>query len=670
MTTVPVTANSAAANGATANAAAATAGHVTDHSAAADRAGSAAQQLPHPAPEAASWQPSRIADYGLLGDTRTAALVSDRGSVDWMCAPAFDGEPIFGALLGGPEAGCFVAGPAGPGRPVIRRYRGNTATLETVWRLGAGSLTLTEAMVAEVSGALLPTTILVRRLSAEGAPVDAVVRFDPRLGEKHKPPRAGRRNGDLACEWGPLAVSLGCSPCIPLETGRDHLLTVYPGHPVTLVLALAWGEPLIHVDPAAAWDLVLRDEEGWEAWARPVDPAIPFRGAALRSLLTLRLLTYSPSGAPVAAPTTSLPEEPGGLRNWDYRYAWPRDASIGVGAFLRTGKTDEALGFLGWLLHASRLERPRLPALLTLAGGHVPREQVLAGWPGYAGSTPVRTGNGAAGQHQLDGYGWVLDAAAVLVDSGHRLYSETWRAMRGFADTVAARWPEPDAGIWEIRADAAHHVHSKLMAWLALDRALRIGQTHRLGTSRRRRWERARDELAASIRSNGIDPARNTYTRTYGSDDLDAALLVLPLVGLEDPDSARVRATVDAIRTGLSAGGPLLYRYPPGKDGLAGGEGAFLPCSFWLVQALAMTGRRPEAEAVFRSLLDKGSPLGLFSEELDPGTGELLGNYPQALTHAALVQAALALRKDPEPGRPGRKDDGGPRERGSPGVPG
>ena len=445
-----------------------------------------------------------LADYGLLGDTRTAALVSADGGIDWLCAPTFDGDPVFGALLGGPEAGTFRAGPALPAKRLVRRYRPHTATLETVWATDGGTLTLTEAMVAEVSGRLLPTTLLIRRLAAEGAPVQAAVDFDPRLGERHLRPRV-RHGQHVVCEWGALAMSLGCSGGLRVEPGTTAAVTVVPGRPVVMVLALAYAEPLVWVDPDTAWDLVEADEARWREWASGISDDVPFREAVLRSLLTLKLLTYSPSGAPVAAPTTSLPEDPGGIRNWDYRYAWPRDASIGIAAFLALGKDGEALNFLNWLLHASRLQRPRLPALLTLTGGHVPRERTLENWPGYAGSAPVRTGNGAAHQHQLDGYGWVLDAAWNLVRQGHRLNSETWRAMRGFTDLVARRWPEPDAGIWEIRGDPAHHVHSKIMGWLALDRALRIAETHRISARRRRRWETARAALAADIRTRGFD---------------------------------------------------------------------------------------------------------------------------------------------------------------------
>lgn len=585
-----------------------------------------------------------IGDYGLLGDTRTAALVSNAGAIDWFCAPRFDDEPVFGRLVGGPVAGTFRLGPAEPASLVHQRYRRRTATIETTWNVGERRLTLTDAMVAEVAGRLLPTTVLVRRLSAEGGPVDASVEFDPRRGKGHRPPRSGRRGADLVCEWGSLALSLGTFPALDVVPGQLASLTVAQGHPVTFVVAVAHREPLIHVDPARAWELVVEDQARWQAWTTEIDRHMPYREAVVRSLLTLRLLTYSPSGAPVAAPTSSLPEHLGGIRNWDYRFAWPRDASIGAAAFLGVGKAQEARRFLAWLLHASRLERPRLPVLLTLDGRHPARERERQGWPGYAHSVPVRVGNGAADQHQLDGYGWVLDAAWVLVQAGHGLYSETWRAMRGFADTVARHWEQPDAGIWEIRGDAAHHVHSKLMGWLALDRALCIARTHRLSDRQRRRWQAARDAMAAEVTTRGFSTTKGSYTRTYDSTDLDAALLVLPLLGIEKPDSQRVRGTIDAVHMELSAGGPLLYRYPPGEDGLPGTEGAFLPCSFWLVQALAVTGRRREAVALFEELLKLATPLGLYAEEMDPPTEAHLGNFPQALTHAALVQAVLALR--------------------------
>ncbi|MEI5583299.1 MULTISPECIES: glycoside hydrolase family 15 protein [unclassified Agromyces] len=605
------------------------------------------ERTPRPAPAsppAVPPAPAPIAEYGLLGDTRTAALVAGDGSIDWLCLPRFDGAPVFGRLVGGAEAGSFRVGPGGPAHRVGRRYRDDSATLETTWHVDGARLTLTEGMVAEPGGRLLPSMLLVRRITVEGAPADVAIRFDPRLGATHAQPRGRRDRAALVCSWGALALMLTTSPDVALRPGVTRTLRLRPGEQVTLALGMAHHEPLVRVDPDAAWAALLDDERRWRAWSSRIADEIPFRAAVVRSALTLRLLTYSPSGAPVAAPTTSLPEQPGGIRNWDYRYAWPRDASIGVGAFLGIGEDLDAHRFLWWLLHASRLQRPRLPVLVTLDGRPAPRERVLADWPGYAGSVPVRVGNAAAGQHQLDGYGWVLDAAWQMVRRGRPLHGETWRTMRGYADLVARRWGEPDAGIWEVRTGAAQHVHSKLMGWLALDRALRIAESHPLGERTRRRWRAARGAIADEVRSRGFDPAIGAYTRTYGSADLDAALLAVSWLGFDDALGPQARGTVDAIRRGLSAGGPLLYRYPPGDDGLAGGENAFLPCSFWLVRALAETGRADDASALFADVLALGTPLGLFAEELDPATGAHLGNFPQALTHSALIDAARALR--------------------------
>jgi GH15 family glucan-1,4-alpha-glucosidase len=583
-----------------------------------------------------------IGDYGMIGDTRSAALVAPDGSIDWWCVPRFDDPPLFGRMVGGDEAGWFTVGPGEEAAVTRRAYRPDTVTLATTWTVDGGELELADGLVAEVEGRFLPATVLVRRLTARGRAVRARLHLAPRFGYDRRPARRiTRRAGALVCERGDLAIAV-ISDGPTVDADRTVDFDVQPGEPVTIVLTAAERRPLILVPPAVGAAELARDETGWRAWAADID-VTSRRDAVVRSLLTLQLLTFSPSGAPVAAPTTSLPELIGGARNWDYRYAWPRDASLGIAAFMAAGKPREARAFLAWLLHASRLSRPRLPVLFTLDGRPGPPEEELAGWPGYADSRPVRIGNGAAQQHQLDGYGWVVDAAWLLTDAGHRLYGETWRVVAAFADHVAATWTEPDAGIWEQRGKPTHHVHSKLMAWLALDRALRIAAAR--GDRRRRRQQRwiiARDAVAADVRARGFDPAQDAYTATYGSAELDAAVLV-PVLEFEPANSARVVGTVDAIRRGLSAGGPLLYRYQPGTDGLAGAEGAFLPCSFWLVQALARTGGRAEAEALLDELLTLGGPLSLYGEEIDPATGAHVGNYPQALTHAALVQAALSL---------------------------
>ena len=584
-----------------------------------------------------------IGDYALLGDTRSAALVSPSGSIDWWCLPRFDSEPVCGRLLGGDDAGHLAVTPAAPSALAHRDYLPSAPVLSTTWRTATGTLTLTEGMVSSVTGRLLPSTLLVRRVEAAGRPARVRVTFAPRQGWRRDRARMRPAPGGVVVDLDGLALGVTSSHPLGLGDTETVEVEVYPGRPLTVVIGAAWREPLVHVAPERAWQELCTDASRWRSWLQDLPEDVPFRAAVERSLLVLRLLTYSPSGAPVAAATTSLPEDLGGIRNWDYRFTWPRDASIGVAAFLSLGKMAEASMFVHWLLHASRLERPRLPALFTLDGNRAAAERCIGDWPGYRGSLPVRAGNGARSQHQLDGYGWLVDALHLYADAGGGVSGEARRAVAGFADEVTRRWREPDAGIWEERGHPDHHTHSKLMAWLALDRALRLAETHPPRSSRLRRWRAARDAIAAEVKDRGFDAELGAYTRTYDSQELDAALLVLPLLGIEPPGSPRVAGTINTIRARLGAGGPFLYRYPPGTDGLPGAEGAFLPCSFWLVQALAATGRTEEAAVTMKDLLH-AAPLGLFAEEIDPATGELLGNFPQALTHASLLQAALALR--------------------------
>jgi GH15 family glucan-1,4-alpha-glucosidase len=597
-----------------------------------------------------------IGAYGLIGDTRSAALVAPDGAIDWCCLPRFDSAPVFGQLLDD-RAGTFSITPVGVHAADERSYRRFTATLDTRWRVGTADVVLTDTMVGEVGGRLLPSTLLVRQVRAHGGRASIRVRFSPRFGYRHDPPvRASRRAGALVVEHADLAIAVTSDAPGDLAPDRELVFEVAPDRPVTFVVSVAHRGPAVIVPPTVACREVARDQRGWRTWADEVRVAGPHHDAVVRSLLTLQLLTYSPSGAPVAAPTTSLPEHLGGTRNWDYRYAWPRDASIGVAAFLAAGRPKEATSFLAWLRHAGRLARPRLPAMFDLDGRPVPPERELPGWSGYGGSAPVRVGNGATAQHQLDGYGWVIDAAALYERAGHRLDGETWRSVAGFADHLAATWRRPDAGIWERRDEPRHHVHSKLMAWLGLDRAGELAAARgRRAARRRERWTVERDALADDIRRHGFDDEAGSYTAAYGTTDVDAALLLLPILGFEPPTSPRVTGTVDAVRRRLGAGGPLLYRYVA-DDGLEGREGAFLPCSFWLVQALAATGRRDEAEEMFGELVALGGPLGLYGEELDPTTGTQLGNYPQALTHAALLQAAYALEASGSAAAPCRED--------------
>ena len=588
---------------------------------------------------------SPIGDHALLGDTRTAALVSANGELDWMCIPSFDGDPIFGTLVD-PEHGGVFSLIFAQSSKIERSYIEGSAALETITHTSTGVARVTETMVANVSNTLLPQNLLIRRAECLEGRVHLDVNFDPRMG---LPGRAAERvrnipaHSALVCEWGSLAVCLQSDPALSVEPGVPTSVDLDEGNVATFTVAIADRCPVALVSPAQLEQLLTSATAWWQEWSRAIEYQGPHRDAVVRSLLTLRLLTYSPSGAPVAAPTTSLPEEIGGSRNWDYRYAWPRDAAIGLAGFLATGDSELADSFMHWLLHASRLSRPRVRVLYDIHGKKTPPESAKAGVSGHRTSAPVHVGNGADEQHQLDVYGWIVDAAFLLDASGGTLDGESWRAVAGWADLVCGLWSEPDAGIWEVRGPPKHYVHSKLMGWLALDRATRIANNHGVKPTRLHRWERERDAIAEEVRQEGVDHQRGTFVRSYGDSELDASLLLLPVLEFEPAGSPLITGTIDAVREDLEIEPGLLYRYLPGLDGLKGKEGAFLPCSFWLVQALARTGQMEEASSMFEQVLGYANDVGLFSEELDPGTKEALGNFPQAFTHAALVQAAVAL---------------------------
>ena len=574
----------------------------------------------------------------MIGDTRTAALVTRLGEIAWLCVPRFESPPIFGSLVGGPDGGRFSVSPVEEPSRTSRRYREASSVLETTWETATGAARLTEGMVADVTEGLLPELLLVRRVDGLGGRVDLEVVFDPRRDLVQPPARSGRRAGALFVDWGSLALTLRTEPDLDIRPGTPAFLGVEKGETVTFVVAVADRAPAVLIGAEKAWDLLARGAAWWRRWRDSLRYDGPMPEAVIRSLVTLRLLTYAPSGAPIAAPTTSLPEQLGGSRNWDYRFSWPRDASLGLRAFLGAGHLEEPRSFLRWLTIASRLSRPRVDVLYDLEGRPGIDEEERWAVPGYRGSRPVRFGNAACGQHQLDVYGWIVDAAWRLHRAGERLERDVWRAVTGWADFVCRSWREPDAGIWERRGPPAHHVHSKLMGWMALDRALGMGREYPLRQARHRCWEMERSALADDIRRRGLDASRGVYRDRYGGPDLDAALLMLPELGWETPDAPPVGATVEAIRSELDAGGGLLFRNP--QDG----EGAFLACSFWMVEAFSRLGRIDEALELFESLCARTNDVGLLAEEVDPGTGSFLGNFPQALTHSSLVSAGLSIR--------------------------
>ncbi|HYL04415.1 MAG TPA: glycoside hydrolase family 15 protein [Thermoanaerobaculia bacterium] len=618
-----------------------------------------------------------IRDYALIGDCRTAALVSRWGSVDFLCLPRFDGPSVFAALLDAHRGGRFFVRPAVEFR-ARRRYVGPTNVLETTFETAGGVLRLTDVMSvageSERRGELLPEHELLRRVECLGGEVEVEVGCDPRPGWSAVEPVL-RDRGALGFTWDfggqllalrsevPIArrCAGGQAPPGPRHPGCAGICgreTLKEGDRRFLSLASATAEPgvFLPLGDAAARRLE-RSLRWWRQWAAGCSYAGPSPEAVVRSLLTLKLLSYSPSGAVIAAPTTSLPEEIGGSRNWDYRYCWLRDASWTLAAFFDLGFREEGQAFFSWLLYATRMRTavpaghrwtPRLRILNVLYDVHGEvrlRERQLPWLQGYAGSRPVRVGNGAHGQLQLDIFGEVVQAAFEYVERGGTLDASEGRLLRQLGETVSRLWREPDEGIWEKRSGRSHHTYSKAMCWVALDKLLLLAQRGAIALPAAgvHRFRREREALRHAIETEGFSPRLGSYVDVLGGEDLDASLLLLGLRGWDDPaTSPRLASTLAAVRGRLESNG-LLYRYPPGADGIPGGEAAFGICNFWLAEFLARAGRLEEALAQFQRVLGYANDLGLYGEEIDPRTGAALGNFPQAFTHVGLISAALAI---------------------------
>ena len=583
----------------------------------------------------------RIEDYAIVGDLHTAALISTEGSIDWLCLPRFDSPACFSALLDTPAAGRWLLAPEGGGECTRRRYRKGTLILETEWEAPGGKVRIIDFMpprdeVADIVRIVVGVRGTVRMRG------ELALRFD----YGHIVPWVRHDEHGIHAVAGPDAAYLVTDA--PLRGERMHTVsdfTVTAGERVPFVLT--WSPSHLSrprsVDPEA---VLVSTEEFWHDWSARCKITGPHRDAVQRSLITLKALTFAPTGGIVAAVTTSLPEEIGGTRNWDYRFCWLRDATLTLQALLAAGYTEEAGAWRDWLLRAVAGDPADLQIMYGLHGERRLPELELPWLKGYENSAPVRTGNGAAGQLQLDVWGEVLDCLSLTRSSLLRHTDEAWDVQVALMEHLETAWRQPDNGLWEMRGPQRHFTHSKVMAWVAADRMVKGVRDFGL-TGPADRWEELRDTIHAEVMANGFDAERNTFVQSYGRPELDASLLLLPRVGFLPPDDPRIVGTIDAVQRELTHDG-FLRRYLPAEsdDGLPGEEGVFLACSFWLVEALIGAGRRHEARELFERLLALRNDVGLLSEEWGVEAGRQLGNTPQAFSHFALVMSALELHDD------------------------
>jgi len=587
----------------------------------------------------------RIEDYAIIGDLQTGALVGRDGSIDWLCLPSFDAPSCFAALLDDDQAGHWRIGPVGGGLADERSYRGDTMVLEHIWHTDSGSVRITDFMPPRGR-----QPDLVRIVEGVSGTVEMAVELVVRFDYGSIVPWVRRVDERWTAVAGPDALWLDTQVHLVGHDQRsDATFTVQAGENVSFVLTWhpSYGSPPMAVDPAAALEQTVAFWDGWMAQCTTSGPYAP---AVRRSLLTLKALTYAPSGGIAAALTTSLPEAIGGNRNWDYRYCWLRDTAFTLQALTGAGFIDEAKAWRGWLLRAVAGDPADLQIMYTLTGRRRMAEYELPHLAGYEGSGPVRIGNEAAGQFQLDVWGEVLDGLYTARQAGLGRDEDSWTLLVLLTEHLEQVWQQPDSSLWEVRGPSRHFVHSKVMAWVGFDRMIRTAERANLQAPLER-WRAARDAVHAEVCEKGFDARRGTFTQFYGSEGLDAALLLLPRLGFLRADDERIVGTVEAVQRELAVDGFVLrYRVDTDVahdgstvDGLTGEEGAFLACSFWLVDALHLIGRRDEAVALFERLLALRNDVGLLAEEYDSHAGRQLGNTPQAFSHLALVNSALAL---------------------------
>ena len=583
-----------------------------------------------------------IREYAAVGDGRTVALIARDGSVDWLCLPNVDSPSVFARMLDAEKGGSFQLEPAVP-YEAERAYQQGSNVLETTFATAEGRVRVTDAMTLSDSTRISPMRELVRKVEALAGTVPLRWGFEPRFGYARADTRIDHRAGRWFASAGADAIALGVFGAENGTVRGDAVegeLHLEQGASALLSLAGASREPAVIPGRDDAERRLQRTMRFWPAWAARSQYDGPWGEAVTRSALALKLLTFAPSGAIVAAPTTSLPEWLGGGRNWDYRYTWLRDASWTLDAMLRLGFHDEAEAFFWWLMHASRLTQPRLQILYRIDGSTHTDERELDHFEGYRGSAPVRIGNGAGDQVQLDLYGAVLEAIWLYAKEVGRLDGDTGKEVARIADYVAEHWRDRDNGIWEVRDKRADYIQSKAFCWVALDRACKLAQKGLISNGERR-WRATADEVRAFVDDEGWDADLQSYVRAPDLRELDASLLTLALLSVHDPLGERIRGTIDAVERELREG-PYVYRYR-GGDGLDGEEGAFLTCSFWLVDAYARAGRLDDAHALMEDLLGLANDVGLYAEEIDPHTAEFLGNFPQGLTHLALINAAVSI---------------------------